>query len=136
MTQTSVSEDIRSILDPTFGTEGTDLFCYEWGSTLDGGEIDKQILVLDTEAIDADLKEVYEQPTFVIMVRGGDNESGKVVYDRARPIYEFMIQALTQEINGTDYLQFEPIGGLIPLGKDDNNRFTYSMTFYTFRNSI
>lgn len=135
MTQVAVSEDIRALLlTGGFGlTDGKDVFSFEWGSDADGAEIDKQISIVDTDAINTDLKDVYEQPTFVISVRGDKSESGKEVHDRARAIYEFMIAQVTQTINSTDYLEFEPIGGLIALGRDTNSRFLYTMIFYTFR---
>lgn len=137
MTQVAVSEDIKSLLGTnSFGVDGTDLFAYEWGSAIEGDEVDKQTLILDDDSIDSDLKECYEQPVFVIMVRGDRNEGGKIVRDIARAIWEFLIAQPTQTINGTDYLEFEPIGGMIPLGKDKNKRFVYSMSFFTFRDPI
>lgn len=135
MTLAAVSTDIKTLLDANgFGTDGDDLFAFEWGSDIKGAEIDKQTLILDTEAIPSDLKKLYEQPVFLILVRGTKNEAAKTVHDRARAIWEFLIIQETQDINGVSYLQFEPIDGMIPLGRDGNKRFVYSMTFYTFRN--
>jgi len=137
MTQAAVTEDIRFLLDANaLGVSGTDLFSYEWGSSIDGKEIDKQVLVVDSDSITSDLKETYEQPTFIIYTRGNPGESAKVVHDKARPIFDFLRAQPTQAINGVDYLEFEPIGGLLPLGRDDNKRFVYSMNFYTFRDPI
>jgi hypothetical protein len=136
MALNSVSQDVRQLLnDNSKGTQGTDLFSFEWGES-GGEEIDKQILVIDTQSIDVELKDEYENPTFNIYVRGDSNESKKSVYDRARDIYEFMLTQPTQEINAVEYLQFKDIGGLNALTKDENNRFTYSMNFFTWRCSI
>jgi len=138
MTLAAVSEDIRTLLaGGGLGlTDGTDLFSFEWGTDDEGEEIDSQTLIVDTEPMDTDLKETYEQPTFVILVRGSVDEGGKAVHDRARAVYEFMLARVTQTINGVDYLEFEPIGGLYPIGRDSNSRFVYSMNFYTFRDPI
>ena len=139
MTMNAVSEDIKTLLNGEVSlslTDGTDLFAFEWGNGEDGAEIDQQVLILDTEALDSELKNLYENPTFQIIVRGAKNESGKEVHDRARPIYDFLRQQLTQDIGSVSYLQFEPIANVLPLGKDDNGRHGYSMNFYTFRNPI
>ena len=137
MALNSVSEDIRQLLnDNSKGTQGTDLFSFQWGSGFEGAETQKQILVMDTQNIDVVDKLYYERPTFLIYVRGSTTESNKSVYDRARDIYEFMIQQVRQDINSTEYIEFEPVDGPRNLGKDENNRFTYSMNFSTFRDSI
>ena len=137
MALNSVSEDIRQLLDTNSkGTQGTDLFSFQWGSDASGVERGKQILVIDGQSIDVELKDEYENPVFIIYVRGDTNESRKSVYDRARDIFEFMIQEATQTINAVEYLQFKDIGGMVGLSKDENNRFTYSMNFFTWRCSV
>lgn len=137
MALNSVSQDIRQLLnDNSKGTQGTDLFSFQWGSGFEGAETQKQILVLDGQNINVELKDEYENPVFIIYVRGATNESQKSVYDRARDIYEFMIQEPTQTINTVEYLQFKDIGGMVALSKDENNRFTYVMNFFTWRCSV
>ena len=137
MALNAVSEDVRTLLnDNVKGVAGTDLFSFQWGSASGGKEINKQILVTDAEAIDFPIKDQGEQPVVNIMVRGETKEKVLSVHDRARDIYEFMIQRPTEEINGVTYSQFAPLGGLVNLGKDGNNRFVYSMNFFTFRCSI
>ena len=135
MALAAVMEDVRALIGAgTSWTEGTDLFAYEWGVDADGEEIGRQVLVRDDEPIDTDLKDIYEQPVVSIIVRGESTDDGKTVHDLAREIYEFMLAQNTQTINGIKYLGFEPVGGLIPLGRDKNERFGYSMTFFTYRN--
>lgn len=138
MALNSVSEDVRTMLDAGGkGTSGLDLFSFQWGSSIDGDEVDSQILVTDTGNIEAQVKDEYENPTINIMVRGGTSEGFKAVHDRARDIYEYMIQQVRQTLNGTEYVEFAPIvDQIIPIGKDENNRVVYTMNFYTFRNSI
>jgi hypothetical protein len=137
MPLTSVSEDIRVLLDANgFGVSATDLFSHQWGSGLNGAEIDKQILVRDNGDIDALDKTIYETPTFTILVRGGAKESFSTVRLRARTIYETMLQEERQVINGNEYVQFAPQGGLLPIGKDASNRWVFTMNFFTFREAI
>lgn len=137
MSLNAVSEDIRTLLgDNSKGVSGTDLFSFQWGSAEGGEEVDSQILIIDTDGIDSPVKDEIEQPVFIIYVRGGTNEGVKSVHDRARDIYEFMITEPTQFINSTEYLQFAPVGGLVPLGKDASNRFGFSMNFFTYRQSV
>lgn len=137
MALNNVAEDIVTLLDDASkGTAATDLFSFQWGSTEDGVEVNKQIMVRHTDDIPNGHKTDYEQPTFNILVRGNTNEGFVSVHDRARDIYEFMVQQVRQTLNGTEYLQYAPIGGLIPIGKDSNNRVVFSMNFFTFRNSI
>ena len=136
MSLQAVSEDIRALLNGSLGlVEAIDLFSFEWGS-VDGTEINKQVLVIDLEPMDTDMKDSYEKPVFQILVRGENDESGKIVHDQARAIYDFIREQVTQTINSVDYLEFEPVGGLMPLGKDSNGLHTYAMTFYTFRDPI
>lgn len=137
MALNAVSEDVRTLLDANAkGVQGMDLFSFQWGSAANGKEINKQILVTDAPPIDFPIKDEGEQPVINIMVRGETKESVLSVYDRARDIYEFMIQRPTETINGLEYRQFAPIGGLINIGKDGNNRFVFSMNFFTYRCSI
>ena len=132
----SAAFDIMQFLnDAGYGSAGTDLFSFEWGQD-QNGEVDRQTLVLDQDAITSDLKEHYEQPVFQILVRGNKRDSGKIVYDRARLIFEFMIAQGTPTINGTEYLEFEPISSVSLIGRDDNDRFVATMNFYTYRNPV
>ncbi len=133
MSMASVAEDIRVLLnDNGKGTSATDLFSFQWGA-LKGVEIDKQIMIRETDSVDALIKDEYEQPVFNILVRGDIGEKVKSVHDRARDIYEFLLVRTREEINNNEYVQFAPMGGLVPMGKDANNRAVFSMTFYTFR---
>ena len=137
MSLNSPAEDIvtRINLATGFGVAGTDLFAFEWGTKTDGNEIDKQTMVVDTGGIDTTEKDV-ENPTILIQVRGTTSEPRKVVHDRARALFQFMLQEVRQTINGIVYLPFAPVGGIIPMGTDSNNRVIYSMTFFTFRQSL
>lgn len=140
MSQPAISEDIRFLLNDnaaTIGIVGIPLSSFEWKTGKNGKEIDKQILVIDTGYIDTDQKDIYEQGTFAIFVRGKKIESAKEVHDIARAIYEFLISRPSEDINGTGYLQYEPTDdNLMQLGKDANNRHSYVMNFFTFRNPI
>jgi len=125
------SFDIMTLLGANgFGTIGTDLFCLMWNPGTD-----KQTLVMDSEGFDTEQKDQYEQPGFQILVRGDKRESPKIVHDRARLIWLFIKDSSDSvTINSVEYLGFELSGNMVTLGKDENERFTYSMNFFTYRN--
>lgn len=133
MALNAASEDIRDLI---IGAGFTPTFSLAWGSGTDGDEINAQNLVTDTEAIPSIITDENENPTFNIMVRGGVDESAKVAHDRARSLYEFLLQESSQTINGTEYLRFTPIGGLLPIGRDGNRRPVYTMNFYSYRCAV
>ena len=122
-----------------FGALGTDIFGGEWGSK-DGADIHKQILVIDGPGTPSDLKETYEQPGVQILVRGNKKSGGTdyadiEVYRRAKAISDFLLGLSDAvEINGVCYRGFEESTNIAPLGKDENERFVYSMNFFTYRN--
>ena len=127
----SVSEPFTTAL-----TIGVNLFGNEFGH-LNGAEIDKQILIVDTEGIDSDLKQLYEQPSFQIIARGGKDDDQLSLYEQLREIHEYLIQLPESvQINGCGYAGFEPVGNIVPLGRDDNKRFMYSVNYYTYRNTF
>lgn len=140
MSLNAVSEDIKKLLQDNaaiLGLTGIPITSFQWRSAADGIEIDNQVLVLDTGNVDALIKDEYENPTFTIEVRGDTQEKVKSVYDRARGIYEFMLQEKRKTINGTEYLEYAPFSdGIKAMGKDKSNRFVYLMIFFTFRDSI
>lgn len=136
MSLNAVCEDVRSLMHAAGkGSQGVDLFSMQWGSANGGGEIHKQILVIDREPLDALIKDEYENPVFEVLVRGNVAENVLTVHDRARDIYQWFIGLPRQEVGPVTYIQFAPVGGMIPLGKDQNNRSVFSMTFFTYRES-
>jgi len=139
MSLNAVSEDIRQLLDDNsvaLGLTSIPITSFQWKAGNDGNEVNNQVLVLDTDAIDALVKDEYENPVFNIRVRGDTQEGVKSVHDRARGIYEFMLQEVRKTINGSEYVEYAPLGGLLPEGKDESNRFIYSMNFFTYRDPI
>ena len=124
----SVSFDILTLLQSQgFGTIGTNMFGNELGT------VDAQILVSDTGAYDSQLHELYENPTFQIIVRGNKKESNLTSYNKIRAIYEYLnTQGLTT-INSQEYELFKSFGGINGLGRDDNDRYVWSCNFMTYR---
>lgn len=113
-----------------FGVLGDDLWAGEWGE-----DIDKQTLVMNGVGTVADPKELYENPGIQILVRGAKNEPDHEVYSVAKSISDFLLALLDGvDIQGTCYTGFEESTNIANLGKDDNERFVYSMNFTTFRN--
>lgn len=110
---------------------GTDLFSGEWG------EPDKQALVLDGIAPPSDLVFTYEEVGIQILVRGDKNESANEVYLVAKTISDYLLNLPDGwDINGCGYKSFEPTSNIAALGKDANERHTYSMNFTTFRAGV
>lgn len=137
MSLNAVAEDIRQLLADnaaTLGLTSIPITAFQWKSGANGDEIDSQVLVLDAGNIDSLIKDEYENPTFEIRTRGDTQEGVKIVHDRARGIYEFMIQEPRKTINGTEYIEYAPItDSILSAGKDKSNRFVYSTIFFTFR---
>ena len=134
MINTPVYYDVMRLLElGGLGTVGGDLFGGEWGAP------DAQTLLLEGVGVPSPLKTLYENPTVQIIVRGakrGDPESRDIdVYKRAKTISDFLLsQSECVDINGISYKGFEPASNIAAMGKDANERFSYSMNFYTFRN--
>jgi len=128
----SVSIDIMSLLDTNaFGTTGTDLFAMAWNE-----DVDAQVLVMDGGNIDVPLKELNENPMFQILVRGNRGADMNTAYTLIRSIHEFLIVQVRQIIDLTEYVEYEPIGGINALGRDENDRTVFSSNYYTFRESL
>lgn len=112
-----------------FGDLGCEIFGGEWGKP------DAQILVIEGIGTPADPKELYEAPTVQILVRGKKRQASHKVYMTAKSVSDFL---LTQpdgiDIQGVCYAGFEEASNIAQLGKDENERFIYSMNFSTFRN--
>lgn len=126
--------DIMTLLgENNLGIIGDDLSGGSWG------DCDKQTLVLDGVGAPSELKQSYENPGVQILVRGpkaGQDASRDIdVYKTAKAIYDFLVQQSDSvTINDVCYTGFEPSSNLAPLGKDENERFIYSMNFTTYRN--
>ncbi|MCK4621338.1 MAG: hypothetical protein KAT62_03885 [Desulfuromonadales bacterium] len=122
--------DVLSLLAANgFGSLGVEIFGGEWGAP------DKQVLVLEGVGTPSPLKDLYEQPGVQIIVRGDKGDRDIDVYVRAKAVSDFMLsQSDSIEINGVCYKGFEEGSNIAPLGKDDEERFNYSMNFITWRN--
>ncbi len=122
--------DVFTLLsDNGFGVIGVDLFGGEWGA------VDEQILVLEGVGTPVILKTEYENPGVQILVRGVPRGRDKDVYAKAKPISDFLLNLPADTlVNNICYAGFEETSNIAPLGKDENERFIYSMNFSTFRN--
>ena len=132
MTINAIHVDVATLLnDNALGTLGTDLFGGEWGIP------DAQTLTLDGVGTPSDLKELYEQPSVQILVRGARQEAAHLVYAKAKAISDFLLsQTECVTINTTVYKGFEQGSNIAALGKDENERHIYSMNFTTYRAAI
>ena len=113
------------------GVVGSDIFGGEWG------KVDAQILVVDAPGAASELKQLYESPGFQILVRGDKHKPDRDAYTKAKAVSDYIL-ALPDciDINGTGYTGFEPASNVAALGKDQNERFVYSMNFTTYRNAF
>jgi len=123
--------DIATKIDEgTALTFGVDLFGGEWGKP------DEQVLVMDGSAPASELKDVYEEVSVQILVRGEPRVAPFKVYRRAKELSDFLLNLNDFEVNGCGYKDFEPTSNIAPLGKDKNERHTYSMNFTTYRAGV
>ena len=133
MTTNAIYFDITTFLsDNGFGTLGTDLNGSEWLI-----DVDAQTIVLDGVGFPSDLKEVFEQPSVQILVRGEKGGAAHLVYTKAKAISDFLLsQSECVTINATVYKGFEQGSNIAALGKDEDQRHIYSSNFYTYRNAF
>lgn len=109
---------------------GTDLFGGEWG------DVDKQVAVYDGVSPPSELKTVYEEVSIQVLVRGGKCEAAHEVYKRAKELSDYLLLLDDFSVNGCGYKSLEPTSNIAPLGKDENERHTYSMNFNTYRAGV
>ena len=136
MTLNAPSFDIMTLLDAEGkGVTGQDLFASTWGK-VGNQEVNEQVLIVDRDSSTSPLPETYENVTFQVMARGKINASFKPAHDKLRDIYEFLAQAPVQDVNGTGYNKFNPVGPPSSLGRDDTGRPLWTMNFFSYRNAI
>ena len=115
----------------TFNVDGGNIYAFAWNESIDG-----QILVLDSGNIGVPLKDFNENPMFQILVRGKKGADINTSHTLIRSIHEFLIVQIRQIINLTEYVEYEPMTGIIPLGRDKNDRAVFSSNYYTYRESL
>lgn len=129
--------DVMNILrDGGLGTPGIDLFCGEWGHK-DSDEIDSQVLVLNGAGEPSTHRAIYEMVGIQILVRGLRVQADIDVYEKAKQISDYILslpEGVCAEGYGTGYQGFEESSNIAALGKDNNERFIYSMNFTAYRN--
>lgn len=120
------------MIDADYGslTLGADLFSAEWGKP------NKQVLVMDGVAPASELVYTYEEVAIQILVRGEKDEPQHDVYERAKALSDWLLLLQDFMANGCGYKSFEPESNIAPLGKDGNERHTYSMNFSTYRAGV
>lgn len=96
---------------------------------------DEQTLVLNGVGVPSDMKELYEHAGVQILVRGKDGTADFIVYQEAKRISDFLLGLPERvEMGGVCYSGFEEESSITNLGKDEKQRFIYSMNFSTYRN--
>lgn len=126
-----VSEDVGIFLQQNGKISlGVDTFINEFNM-----KVDAQLVISDTGAFDSDLYQSYEKPTFQLLYRGKKKEGSKIAYTKIRTIYDFLVSKIDVPIGNQLYDVFVPMGGIVPLGRDEEDRFLYSANFYTMRDT-
>lgn len=111
-------------------TLGANLFGGEWST-----KSDAQVMCLEGVGVPSELKELFENVSVQILVRGNKRQADNKVYSEAKNVSDFLLsQSECVTINGIDYKGFEEGSTIAPLGKDDKERFVYSMNFFSWRN--
>jgi len=135
ITDPAYSHVMQLLQDGSLGTIGVDIFGAEWG------QVDKQTLVMTGVSTPSELKREFEEAGIQVICRGkkpGEDSFRDIdVYRTIKTITDFLLSQPDHiEIDGVCYSGFEPSSSIAPLGKDDNERFMYSMNFTTFRNAF
>lgn len=126
----AIAEDVAKLLEQGgFGTLGTDIFAYKWGS-----KKENQILVMPGVGSASPLKDLYRNPSVQILVRGEKNKSHATYYQVAENISNYL-SGLSEnvEVNGVLYKGFDPETDIAALGEDGNERPIFSLNFETYR---
>ena len=86
--------------------------------------------VLASEMAPGDLKDVYYQNGFQILVRGNPREGQKEAWERVVDVHGFLINLPENFIaNGTCYKGVEIESNIAALGRDENERYMYSCNY-------
>jgi hypothetical protein len=134
MALNSPAVDIVDFLEAAgFGTKGVNLFSFGWGT---GGDVDinSQVMIAALDGLPQEDRTLVEQPTIQVLTRGEPDVGSVVAYARARGIHEFLIQDHQFTINGTEYIDFEPLSLPQTVGRDSESRQIISATYVTMRN--
>lgn len=133
----SVAKDIADLLRETTGNGGgefTDVFPTTWGRNGDG-EIESQTLIEDSPGAASEFDYIYENPAFMMTVRGASDEAAEAVWARAKAIFNFLINGTRPVINGTEYVYITSLAPLQQVGADDKDRFLCMAKFTTTRDT-
>ncbi len=107
---------------------GTDLFIAE---ELDSP--DSIVTVYNTGGFAPQSNYEYLKPTVQVRVRGAKNTSSETSYTTAENIIDALHGVYEQTVSGTRYVQILALGDIFSLGKDENNRFIYTVNFEIHR---
>lgn len=121
------SVDIKDVIEnATSLTFGTNLFI----STMPS-EPDNSVCLYDTGGFPQE-QYAYEKPTIQIKIRNNSYLNG---YNQARDLKYLLSTGdyNSSDINGTRYILIKNTSDVLYLGKDDNNRFLFTINFQIHR---
>lgn len=118
------SVDVKDMLDGDSNLEltfGTDLFV-----GTDPTEPDNVVGIFDTSGWAPDVKHNYENPTVQVLVRNRSYVTGWTV---AHDIMQFLHNKHEETWNGTRYLAIFAQSDVLFIGRDEHDRFMFSVNF-------
>ncbi len=124
------SEDLKDMLEAESAlglTFGTDLFI---GS--EPPEPDQCVTIYDTGGQSPDVHIEYRRPTAQVRVRSNAYRDGWVL---ANDILEALNGKHEETWNSTRYLTIWTLSDVLYIGKDQNDRFLFTVNFLTHRTS-
>ena len=93
-----------------------------------------QILVVEGVAPPSHQFDLVEIVAVQVLVRGAKRDSEHKVYKKAFDIYSYLLDLPDSFVSqGNEYKGMEASSNLAPLGRDEEERFTYSMNFISYR---
>lgn len=127
----SMARDVATWLDAnTSLTLGTDLFGFQWNEKITV----TNILVRDTSGETSDQPLLYEKPSVQVLVRTNKGGSFQTAWNKLELVHQALLTAGNAvTINSTEYLGFDPIGGMADLGRDENGRYVLTRNYSTHR---
>lgn len=118
----SPADDIKDYIeDNTDLVFGTDLFV-----AAEPKDKDNVVTIYDTGGFDADPKFALDSPTIQIRVKNNIYKTGYLVCE---DIKNQLLYFTKQSINDSEYIGIWQQGDITPIGRDENNRFIFTMNF-------
>lgn len=123
MPEFAPSEGIKDTIDGDAAITG-------WSIVIGQGltDVDELITIVDTGGLPSNPKWLLDFPTVQVLVRGGANNYLNT-WRVAKAVKDLCLGLTSTDINGDRYVSITQLSDLAFIGRDDNNRPTFSMNF-------